>query len=54
MADSEVETLMASFFALADVTVQAFKQRHRATEQFIAPVAREGSASLTADSGAIM
>lgn len=54
MADSEAETLMASLLALADVTVQAFKQRHRASEQFIAPVARQGTASLTADSGAIM
>ena len=54
MADSEAEMLMASlFFALADVTVQAFKQRRRASEQFIAPLVPGMGSILTADSGAI-
>jgi hypothetical protein len=53
MADSEAEMLMASLFALADVTVQAFKQRRRASEQFIAPLVPGMGSILTADSDAI-
>jgi hypothetical protein len=54
MHDSEAEILIASLFALADVTVQAFKQRRRASGQLTAPLVHGVGPILTADSGAIM
>lgn len=54
MPDSETETLMASLFALADVTVQAFKQRRRSSELFNSTLVPEASPVLSLGSGAIM